>query len=183
MRACTAACAALPTGCGRWSPSTAASTRRARMAEKCSAGAVAGATACGSVSRAHSQPRMSTARPARWLACLPLCLARWYRAAPLHGTIAASFGGRFAMRMNPIRHSLVLAGLLMLVGPVTQAAGTPHADDYRGGWESEPGAGAPHVLEFSIRAPKVRGIYCSECNDATTLAFIDGSLAADGLTF
>jgi len=85
--------------------------------------------------------------------------------------------------MNPIRHSLVLAGLLMLVGPVTQAAGTPHADDYRGGWESEPGAGAPHVLEFSIRAPKVRGIYCSECNDATTLAFIDGSLAADGLTF
>ncbi|HTT04475.1 MAG TPA: hypothetical protein VMF64_04245 [Steroidobacteraceae bacterium] len=85
--------------------------------------------------------------------------------------------------MNRMMHAALLAGLLTLVGPAAQAANTPNADDYRGGWESDPGAGAPHVLEFSIRAPRVRGIYCSVCHDATTLAFIDGSLGADGLTF
>jgi hypothetical protein len=82
-----------------------------------------------------------------------------------------------------MKHAVVLAALLALAGSAAQAAASPNADDYRGGWESDPGSGAPHVLEFSIRAPQVRGIYCSVCHDASTLAFIDGSLGADGLTF
>lgn len=84
--------------------------------------------------------------------------------------------------MKTIKHAVVLAGLLALAGSA-QAASSANADDYRGGWESEPGAGAPHVLELSIRAPQVRGIYCGVCHDASTLAFIDGSLGADGVKF
>lgn len=85
--------------------------------------------------------------------------------------------------MKTIKHALVLAGLLALAAAVAQAADSPNADDYRGGWESDPATGAAHVLEFSIRAPQVRGIYCTVCHDATTLAFVDGALGADGLTF
>jgi hypothetical protein len=35
----------------------------------------------------------------------------------------------------------------------------------------------------SIRGDKVRGIYCTWCADATTLAFVDGSFGPDGITF
>jgi hypothetical protein len=59
-------------------------------------------------------------------------------------------------------------------------AGT-NADDYRGGWRTD--KGEPHTYEFSIRGDKVRGIYCTYCADATTLAFVDGKLGPDGLTF
>jgi hypothetical protein len=55
------------------------------------------------------------------------------------------------------------------------------ADDYRGGWRTD--KGEAHTYEFSIRGDKVRGIYCTYCADATTLAFVDGSLGADGITF
>ena len=41
----------------------------------------------------------------------------------------------------------------------------------------------PHIYEFSIRGAQVRGIYCTVCNDATTLAFVDGRLSEYGMTF
>jgi hypothetical protein len=57
----------------------------------------------------------------------------------------------------------------------------PNADDYRGGWRSD--AGDPHVYQFSIRGAAVRGIYCTRCSDATTLAFVDGTLDTNGIAF
>src|SRR6267154_6676495 len=72
---------------------------------------------------------------------------------------------------------LVLAGLLGLL-PAAVAQG---ADDYRGGWRTD--KGEAHTYEFSIRGNKVRGIYCTYCADATTLAFVDGTLGPGGLTF
>jgi hypothetical protein len=56
-----------------------------------------------------------------------------------------------------------------------------NADDYRGGWRTD--KGEAHTYEFSIRGSAVRGIYCTYCADATTLAFVDGTLGADGLNF
>jgi hypothetical protein len=71
---------------------------------------------------------------------------------------------------------------------VTQNAGNnsatnapTNADDYRGGWRTD--KGEAHTYEFSIRGDNVRGIYCTYCADATTLAFIDGKFGADGITF
>src|ERR1700683_1985644 len=61
------------------------------------------------------------------------------------------------------------------------AAQTNDADDYRGGWRTD--QGEPHTYEFSIRGDVVRGIYCTYCADATTLAFVDGKFGADGITF
>ena len=61
-----------------------------------------------------------------------------------------------------------------------QTAGAQSADDYRGGWKTDDNT---HTYEFSIRGDVVRGIYCTSCSDATTLAFVDGKLAADGVTF
>ena len=70
--------------------------------------------------------------------------------------------------------------ILLLLG-VTSAALAQTADRYRGGWRTDDSD--PHTYEFSIRGDRVRGIYCTLCSDASTLAFIDGSLGADGLTF
>jgi hypothetical protein len=61
------------------------------------------------------------------------------------------------------------------------AAAAQDADDYRGGWRTE--KGEAHIYEFSIRGDKVRGITCTYCADATTLAFIDGTFGANGITF
>src|SRR4051812_9962886 len=55
------------------------------------------------------------------------------------------------------------------------------ADDYRGGWRTD--SGEAHTYEFSIRGTTVRGIYCTYCADATTLAFVDGTLGPDGIRF
>jgi hypothetical protein len=73
--------------------------------------------------------------------------------------------------------------LLAMLGLGHSAAQTApgDADDYRGGWRTD--AGEAHTYEFSIRGDKVRGIYCTYCADATTLAFIDGKFGADGITF
>lgn len=67
--------------------------------------------------------------------------------------------------------------MLVAAGSIAAA----EADDYRGGWRTD--SGEAHTYEFSIRGNQVRGIYCSYCADATTLAFVDGTFAADGLTF
>jgi hypothetical protein len=69
---------------------------------------------------------------------------------------------------------------LIAIGFV-QVAVAQTADDYRGGWRTD--KGEAHTYEFSIRGDKVRGIYCTYCADARTLAFVDGSLGADGITF
>jgi hypothetical protein len=60
--------------------------------------------------------------------------------------------------------------LLLLAGGLAGAAVGQDADDYRGGWRTD--SGEPHTYEFSIRGDKVRGIYCTYCADATTLASI-----------
>jgi hypothetical protein len=64
---------------------------------------------------------------------------------------------------------------------VANAAAAQSADDYRGGWRTADSD--PHTYQFSIRGDQVRGVYCTRCSDATTLAFVDGTLGADGLTF
>jgi len=71
--------------------------------------------------------------------------------------------------------------MLVAVLALAQAAAGQNADDYRGGWRTD--SGEAHTYEFSIRGTTVRGIYCTYCADATTLAFVDGTLGADGLTF
>ena len=55
------------------------------------------------------------------------------------------------------------------------------ADQYRGGWETD--LADHHIYELSIRGSSVRGIYCGPCDDATTLAFVDGTLGPQGLRF
>ena len=74
---------------------------------------------------------------------------------------------------------------MMLVALLTfasaSAATGQDADDYRGGWRTD--SGEAHTYEFSIRGTAVRGIYCTYCADATTLAFVDGTFGPDGITF
>jgi hypothetical protein len=64
---------------------------------------------------------------------------------------------------------------------VAPAAAGQDADDYRGGWRTD--RGEAHTYEFSIRGATVRGVYCTYCADATTLAFVDGTFGPDGLRF
>jgi hypothetical protein len=74
-----------------------------------------------------------------------------------------------------------LCVLLLAAWGLGQSAFAQDADDYRGGWRTE--KGEAHTYQFSIRGDKVRGIYCTYCADATTLAFIEGQFGADGITF
>src|SRR5262245_65812239 len=71
--------------------------------------------------------------------------------------------------------------MLIAVLMVARAAAGQNADDYRGGWRTD--TGEAHTYEFSIRGATVRGIYCTYCADATTLAFVDGTFGPDGITF
>jgi hypothetical protein len=63
----------------------------------------------------------------------------------------------------------------------TACAAAQDADDYRGGWRTD--SGAAQTYEFSIRGDNVRGIACTYCADATTLAFVEGKLGPEGITF
>src|SRR5215471_5999926 len=71
--------------------------------------------------------------------------------------------------------------ILIAVLAVGPAVAGQDADDYRGGWRTD--GGEAHTYEFSIRGTAVRGVYCTYCADATTLAFIDGTFGPDGITF
>src|SRR5918994_4507070 len=71
--------------------------------------------------------------------------------------------------------------ILVAVLAITRVAAGQTADDYRGGWRTD--GGEAHTYEFSIRGAAVRGIYCTYCADATTLAFVDGTFGPDGIRF
>lgn len=73
------------------------------------------------------------------------------------------------------------AVLLLIVLGMARIAAAQDADDYRGGWRTD--GGEAHTYEFSIRDTTVRGIYCTYCADATTLAFVDGTFGPNGLAF
>ena len=72
--------------------------------------------------------------------------------------------------------------LVSIVFALVPAAFAQNPDDFRGGWKTETN-GTPRIYEFSIRGTTVRGVYCTWCNDATTLAFVDGKFGPAGLTF
>jgi hypothetical protein len=74
-----------------------------------------------------------------------------------------------------------LLRILITVFALAGTAAAQNADDYRGGWRTD--SGEAHIYEFSIRGSAVRGIYCTYCADATTLAFVDGTFGPDGITF
>ena len=76
-----------------------------------------------------------------------------------------------------MKQFVMLLGVLLFA----RAAAAQDADDYRGGWRTD--SAEAHVYEFSIRGATVRGIYCTYCADATTLAFVDGTLSQDGIAF
>ena len=73
---------------------------------------------------------------------------------------------------------IVVVSVLLATALEAAAQG---ADRYRGGWRTDDSD--PHTYEFSIRGERVRGIYCTLCSDATTLAFIDGTFGPDGIVF
>src|SRR3954468_11203848 len=80
-----------------------------------------------------------------------------------------------------MRYRSVVFVCVLAFGTVASAQ---NADDYRGGWTTgEAVNGEPHTYQFSIRGDVVRGIYCTLCSDATTLAFIDGKFGTEGITF
>jgi len=79
------------------------------------------------------------------------------------------------------RHSLKPVVMLIAVLAFAGVASGQNADDYRGGWRTD--GGEAHTYEFSIRGTTVRGIYCTYCADATTLAFVDGTFGPEGLKF
>lgn len=74
----------------------------------------------------------------------------------------------------------MFCGLVLLgASPMVWAL---NADEVRGGWETTADSGA-HILEFSIRGTRVTGIYCTVCDDASTLARVQGTLEASRLSF
>jgi hypothetical protein len=70
---------------------------------------------------------------------------------------------------------------LTLLG-LAQSAAALDANQVRGGWETTID-GVEHVYELRIVGDRISGAYCTACDDATTLAFVDGRLSASGLDF
>src|SRR5580704_2576460 len=73
--------------------------------------------------------------------------------------------------------SKTLPGLLMLSFAtlvLAQPAAALDADYWLGGWRTPLGQ-EPRIYEFVIRGPRVTGVYCRSCSDASTIGFIDGT--------
>src|SRR5687768_8881107 len=87
------------------------------------------------------------------------------------------------MRRRILHRQMAAMRLVVLLVAIAcaRAAAGQTADDYRGGWRTD--RGEAHTYEFSIRGDTVRGVYCTYCADATTLAFIDGTFGPNGITF
>ena len=81
-----------------------------------------------------------------------------------------------------MRRLLSLIAVLVALGGLSQGAWALDANQVRGGWETTADSGA-HILEFSIRGTHVTGVYCTVCDDATTLARVEGTLEAAQLSF
>jgi hypothetical protein len=77
---------------------------------------------------------------------------------------------------------LVLALLGVAHSAVAQSAAALDADQVRGGWETTVD-GVEHIFELRIVGDRISGAYCTVCDDATTLAFVDGQLGDSELTF
>jgi len=71
--------------------------------------------------------------------------------------------------------------VLALLG-VAQSAAALDANQVRGGWETT-ADGVERIFELRIVGKRISGVYCTVCDDATTLAFVDGHLGAAGLAF
>ncbi len=76
-----------------------------------------------------------------------------------------------------------MLGMLLVMFGLARTAAALNADDYRGGWETFGDGVAQRIFELSIRADRIRGVYCTDCSDAATLAFVDGKIEADGISF
>jgi hypothetical protein len=71
---------------------------------------------------------------------------------------------------------------LLLGSLIVPAAWALDANEVRGGWETTVN-GTQHIYEFEIRGDRVTGVYCTDCADATTLAFAEGTLQANQMRF
>ncbi len=74
----------------------------------------------------------------------------------------------------------LILGLLLL--GAAQSAAALDANQVRGGWETTVD-GIQHIFELRISGTRVSGAYCTACDDATNLAFVDGTLGPAGLSF
>ncbi len=72
--------------------------------------------------------------------------------------------------------------LLATLGTSGLAAAAVTAQDVRGGWETYVD-GVEHIYELHVEGQKVTGAYCTVCSDAETVAFLDGVLEPDGVSF
>jgi hypothetical protein len=80
-----------------------------------------------------------------------------------------------------MKHRLLLLSVASLL--FAEPASALNADYWRGGWRTPLGE-EPHIYEFVIRGPRVTGVYCRSCSDATTIGFIDGTWdEKTGITF
>ena len=74
------------------------------------------------------------------------------------------------------------AWLLMLAVGCVSPAWALDANSVRGGWEARLD-GHPQIYNFEIDGTRVTGIACGDCADATTLAFVEGTLEPDQIRF
>jgi len=79
---------------------------------------------------------------------------------------------------------LITSVALMLAWSAQALAATAPlaANQVRGGWETTIN-GVPHIFELRIVGHRISGAYCTYCDDANTLAFVDGQLGSNDLTF